>query len=183
MDKRRKRNHEQDAHLVRDLFEAIAESRLSLTEAVKQMRKVSRLTQPEFARHRKVSLKTLKDIESGRGNPTVETLNRIGAVFGLEVSFVTTQHFGKPDYLELACISANVSHKTNLDRMKLIEILSTGEVEKRFAPHLRVIYDEAPDEVFRGMVGQIRRRQRIDPDQLEANVRKIGREIHAMREF
>jgi uncharacterized protein YegP (UPF0339 family) len=49
------------------------------------MRKVSGLTQQEFAAHRGVSVQALKQLEQGRGNPTVETLNKLAAVFGLEV--------------------------------------------------------------------------------------------------
>lgn len=52
------------------------------------MRKLSGLTQPEFAEHRKVSVRVIREIERGDGNPTVATLNQIGAIFGLEVAFV-----------------------------------------------------------------------------------------------
>ena len=74
---------------MRDRFaEDIEAGRLDLAEAVKRMRKISGLTQAEFARHRGVSLLTLKRIESGKSNPTVETLERIGRIFGLRVGFV-----------------------------------------------------------------------------------------------
>lgn len=56
------------------------------------MRTISRLTRAEFASHRGVSTKTIKEIESGKGNPTVQTLNRIGQFFGLEVAFVRTEN-------------------------------------------------------------------------------------------
>lgn len=71
-----------------ELYDAVARGQLSLRDAVKQMRKISRLTQAEFAVHRGVSTKVIKEIEGGRGNPTVQTLNRIGEFFGLEVAFV-----------------------------------------------------------------------------------------------
>lgn len=77
---------------MRDRFaEDIEAGRLDLGEAVKRMRKISGLTQVEFARHRGVSLPTLKGIESGKSNPTVETLERIGSIFGLRVGFVRDQ--------------------------------------------------------------------------------------------
>lgn len=76
---------------MRDRFaEDIEAGRLSLGESVKRMRKISGLTQAEFARHRGVSLLTLKRIESGKSNPTVETLERIGRIFGLRVGFIRT---------------------------------------------------------------------------------------------
>lgn len=52
------------------------------------MQRASRLTQPEFAAHRGVSTATLRQILAGQGNPTVETINRIVSIFGLEVGLV-----------------------------------------------------------------------------------------------
>lgn len=75
-----------------ELYDAIASGELTLQHAVKEMRTISRLTQAEFASHRGVSTKTIKEIESGKGNPTVQTLNRIGQFFGLEVAFVRTEN-------------------------------------------------------------------------------------------
>ena len=73
------------------LYEAIARGEINLQDSVKEMRAISRLTQAGFAAHRGVSTKVIKEIEGGTGNPTVGTLNRIGAFFGLEVAFVRTE--------------------------------------------------------------------------------------------
>lgn len=89
MDQRIKhQNPERDAELRRTLFEGVMKNQLSLGEAVKLMQKVSRLTQAEFAAHRGVSTRVLKEIMAGSANPTVETLNKIASIFGLEVGFV-----------------------------------------------------------------------------------------------
>lgn len=74
-----------------ELFDAINRGELSIREAVKRMRTISRLTQAEFAVHRGVSAKVIKEVERGAGNPTVDTLNRIGQFFGLEVAFVRSE--------------------------------------------------------------------------------------------
>ncbi len=66
----------------------VATGALSIAEAARTMRKISRLTQPEFAKHRRISVQALRQIEAGTGNPTVETLNKIADIFGLEVGFV-----------------------------------------------------------------------------------------------
>jgi DNA-binding XRE family transcriptional regulator len=89
MDKRRK-HIDQDAEraLREHFFEDIAAGKLSLTDAVKIMRRISRLTQVEFARHRGISIGALKQIESGQGNPQIETLEKIGAIFGVSIGFV-----------------------------------------------------------------------------------------------
>lgn len=85
---RRNRSLEQ-VRALRDQFNADLDAgRLDLGQAVKRMRQISGLTQAQFAKHRSLSLLTLKQIESGKGNPTVQTLNRIGKIFGLEVAFI-----------------------------------------------------------------------------------------------
>lgn len=66
----------------------VAAGELTVGQAVAAMRKISRLTQPEFARHRGISVQALRQIEKDAGNPTVQTLGKIAAVFGLQVGFV-----------------------------------------------------------------------------------------------
>ena len=73
----------------RDQFYAdIATNALTIAEAVAAMRKISRLTQAEFAKHRGISLQALKQIEAGTANPTVATLQKIADIFGLKIGFV-----------------------------------------------------------------------------------------------
>lgn len=71
-----------------ELFQRLRENDISIPEAVRLMQRISRLTQPEFAEHRGVSTQALRQIISGKGNPTVDTLNKIAGIFGLEVGFV-----------------------------------------------------------------------------------------------
>ncbi len=54
------------------LYEAIEAGAVTLQYAVKEMRAISRMTQAEFATHRGVSTKVIKEIESGKGNPTIQ---------------------------------------------------------------------------------------------------------------
>jgi len=79
------------------MLDAAAESRLSLTDGVREMRAISGMTQDDFARHRGVSARVVKALELGQGNPTVATLNRIGEFFGLEVGFVPIRRDGAED--------------------------------------------------------------------------------------
>ena len=74
--------------------EDIRAGRLSITDAVTTMRRISRLTPAAFAKHRGVDVNTLEQIESGAADPMVATLNQIGAIYGLEVRFVPVH---KPD--------------------------------------------------------------------------------------
>jgi DNA-binding XRE family transcriptional regulator len=89
MDKRRKPMDREAERALRDQLDAgIHANMLGLADAVKAMRRISRLTQAEFAKHRNISLHTLKQIEAGTGNPTVDTLNKIGEIFGMEIAFI-----------------------------------------------------------------------------------------------
>jgi len=97
MDKRiknidRDKDREDRAQLYRD----IATGALTLGQAVKRMRRLSRLTQPEFAGHRGISVDALRQIESDKGNPTVETLNKVIRIFGLRVGFVPAPRVPDP---------------------------------------------------------------------------------------
>jgi DNA-binding XRE family transcriptional regulator len=88
MDRRKKHV---DADALRKLraafYEKIDANELTLFEAIKEMRKVSNLTQPEFADFSGVSVKIIKDIESNKGNPTLKTLCQLGDFFELELAY------------------------------------------------------------------------------------------------
>lgn len=71
-----------------ELYRAVASGEMSIGRAVALMRKISRLTQVEFAQHRGISVQALRQIERDQGNPSVETLNKIASVFSLQVGFV-----------------------------------------------------------------------------------------------
>lgn len=71
-----------------DLYRAVSSGEVSVGQSIAMMRKISRLTQEEFARHRGISVQALRQIERDQGNPTIETLNKITEVFGLRVGFV-----------------------------------------------------------------------------------------------
>jgi transcriptional regulator with XRE-family HTH domain len=75
-------------------YAALDEGSMSLRDAVKRMRKMAGMTQQQFADNRGVSVRVIMEIEGGRGNPTVETLNKIGEIFGVEVAFVRKQRGG-----------------------------------------------------------------------------------------
>jgi DNA-binding XRE family transcriptional regulator len=84
----RTRNPRRETDLRKELFEGISQHSLSIAQAVRLMQRLSGLTQPEFAKHRGVSTRVLKEIMAGKANPTMETLNRIGAVFGVQVGWI-----------------------------------------------------------------------------------------------
>lgn len=59
--------------------------REELIKALKDRRETLKVNQEYLAELSGVSLRTLKAIESGKGNPTFDTLNRLAEVLGLEL--------------------------------------------------------------------------------------------------
>jgi DNA-binding XRE family transcriptional regulator len=68
-------------------FTDLNSGQLDIPEAVRRMRKISGKTQPEYAKLIRIAPRVLIDLERGVGNPTLNTLSKIGKVFGLVVSF------------------------------------------------------------------------------------------------
>jgi transcriptional regulator with XRE-family HTH domain len=57
-----------------------------LIKIIKERREVLQVTQETLADLSGVGLRTLKQFESGKGNPTLQTLQKIVDVLGMEVS-------------------------------------------------------------------------------------------------
>lgn len=56
-----------------------------LLKVLKDRREALKVTQEHLAELSGVGLRTLKSIESGKGNPTIETLIKLADVLGLEL--------------------------------------------------------------------------------------------------
>jgi len=60
---------------------------MELVEVIKQRRETLKITQEILAEISGVGLRTLKQFESGKGNPTLFTLQKLAGALGLELSF------------------------------------------------------------------------------------------------
>lgn len=54
---------------------------------IKLRRKTLGITQQDLAEIGGISLATIKDIERGKGNPSLNTINKITDVLGMEMDF------------------------------------------------------------------------------------------------
>ncbi len=72
----------------RTLAERARNGDLRLPEAVVEIRKGFGMTQEEFAKTLSLTRRQVAEIEAGAGNPTLETLEKIGRLFGFGVGFV-----------------------------------------------------------------------------------------------
>ena len=58
---------------------------INLAKTIKQRRDILKITQEQLAEMAEVGLRTLKNIENGKGNPTVSTINKLVNVLGMEL--------------------------------------------------------------------------------------------------
>jgi len=56
-----------------------------LIKTIKERRESLQVTQEQLAELSGVGLRTLKQFESGKGNPTLSTLHKISDVMGMEI--------------------------------------------------------------------------------------------------
>ena len=56
-----------------------------LADALKQRRKLAGITQRDLAELADVAVHTVSDLESGKGNPTLDVLSKLSGVLGLEI--------------------------------------------------------------------------------------------------
>ena len=75
-------------HRRRDLHESVEQGGIPWAEGIKAMRAAMGMTQADFAKTFRLTVRQLIDLEAGRANPTTETLRRLGKSFGYEVGFI-----------------------------------------------------------------------------------------------
>jgi len=152
---------------------------------IRQARLANKLTQEDLAVRADVSRGTINQLEAGvYPDLGVKKLLAILKVLGLDLSIRKTRKTkpAEPDYLELACISANVSYKEPLTPDVLTQTLLTGKVPPKLGPNLRVVYDEVPPRVFVGMVRQVSR-WGSKPERVMRHVREVGEAIGCTRKL
>jgi y4mF family transcriptional regulator len=60
---------------------------MGLAQTMKSRRKTLGISQQDLAEIAEVSLATVKDIERGRGNPSLRTVQKILDVLGMEINY------------------------------------------------------------------------------------------------
>ena len=67
-----------------------------LIRTIKERREMLQVTQETLAELAGVGLRTLKQFESGKGNPTLQTLQRLADILGMEVCLRLKKKNGNP---------------------------------------------------------------------------------------
>lgn len=64
---------------------------MSLAEVIKKRRKMLDISQRDLAEMAGIGLATIKDIERGKGNPSMGTVMKIMEVIGMEIEYKVRQ--------------------------------------------------------------------------------------------
>jgi hypothetical protein len=81
----------------------------------------------------------------------------------------------RSDFLKIATTSASVSYKETIAPDELARILLSGNVPPGFRPHLRVVLEELPPSVLKGLGEQLS--DRMSPEELQENLAAIARQV------
>ena len=147
-----------------------------LGPAIRVGRKAHRLTQGVLAQEAGLSRTTLNQLENGTfPDIGVKKLMAILKKLDLSLEIVQASEKPPPDFLKMAATSANVSFKETLTPEKLSNIIVTGRVPPNFRPHMRVILDELPPSVLRGLVNSLG--QWTKPSEVQRKLRLIAADI------
>ena len=64
---------------------------MNLAEVIKNRRKTLAISQRDLAEMAGIGLATVKDIERGKGNPSIGTVSKIMEVLGMEIVYKVRQ--------------------------------------------------------------------------------------------
>ena len=81
----------------------------------------------------------------------------------------------------MACTSANVSFKTSLTEDELAHAIVTGKVPKGKAAHLRVLFDETPLKMLKGLAEEAN--NWANPGKLHRNLEQLANKSGASRKI
>ena len=151
-----------------------------LGHEVRKARLAKGQTQAALAHATGLSRETLNLLESGLVRDLgIRKVLTVLEYLGLEMTLQPRAGLGRPDYIRMACTSANVGLKTALTEDQLIHALVTGKVPAQRSAHLRTLFDEAPAALMAGLVEEAARWTR--PGKLEKNLHALAQTLSASR--
>jgi len=149
-----------------------------LGQAIRNARKARNLTQARLAATAGLSRETLNLLESGLVRDLgIRKVLAVLEALGLGLSVEPRPR--RPDYLRMACTSANVSFKSALTEDELVHAIVTGKVPKGKAAHLRVLFDEAPLKMLKGLAEEAN--NWANPGKLQRNLEQLAHRSGASR--
>lgn len=146
---------------------------------VRQARGARGLTQARLAAAAGVSRTTLNQLENGLfPDLGIKKLQAILREVGLDLAIQAARQ-PAPDFVRMACVTANVSYRNALTEEELIRALLTGTVPPGKRPHFRTLLEEATPAVLQGLVQEVGRWTK--PGRVEKSIAKIATAINPKR--
>ena len=151
-----------------------------LGQKIREARSARGLTQSALASAAGISRPTLNLLENGLMRDlgmrkVLALLERLG----LELDVRQAGRAPRPDYVRIACTSANVSFRTALTEEELIRALITGRIPAGRSAHIRSLLDEASAALLRGLAEEAEKWTR--PGRLQKNLSRLARDTGATR--
>ena len=137
------------------------------------------LTQAQLADTAGVSRTTVNQFESGifpdlGVRKVISLLDQLGLTLDVQ-----SARKDRPDFIQMACTTANVSFRATLTEDELIRALLTGKAPARKKAHLRTLLDDAPTALIDGLVKEVGRWSK--PGRVETNLARLAVEVGASK--
>jgi len=149
-----------------------------LAADIRAARTASGLTQAALAKRVGLSRETLSLLENGRA-PDLGAKKIFALLDALGLGVAVESQLRRPDYVRMACATANVSFRHSLTEEELISALVTGKVPPDREAHIRALFEEAPATLLAGLASEAARWTK--PGKLQANLRKLATDVGATR--
>lgn len=147
---------------------------------IRQARAAMGLTQAQLSATAGVSRTTLNQLENGLfPDLGVKKLRAILDQVGLTLTIQPAEKTSAPDFVRMACTTANVSYRDALSEDELIRALLTGKIPPGKRPHFRTLFDEATPALLQGLTQEASRWTK--PGRLEKNLGMIAQDINSKR--
>jgi len=144
-----------------------------LGQEIRRSRLARRLTQAQLAAAANITRTTLNQLENGLVTDLgIRKIQALLDQLGLALAIDRKSTARETDFLKMASTAASVSFKTPLTEGELLRALLTGKVPAHRRPHLRVLLEESPKSVIRGLLAQVTRWSK--PGKVEKNVKQIA---------
>ena len=145
---------------------------------IREARAARGVTQAALAAEAGLSRTTLNQLENGLfPDIGVKKVQNVLDLLGLDLAVLPAPKKRGPDFIRMACASANVRYRDTLTEEDLVHALLSGKVPPNRRPHMRNLLDEAPETVLRGLLHQVGTWTR--PGKVGKNLLKIAEALHA----
>lgn len=147
---------------------------------IRKARLARSLTQAQLAHMARLSRITMNQLENGVfPDIGVRKVQAILEALGLDLRIQPKQRPRKPDFVRMACTSASVSYRETLSEAELVRALLTGRIPPRRRPHFRMLLEEAPVTVLKGMIEEIGKY--VQPGRVAKNLLGIAETLGSSR--